>query len=182
MTSAWLAMRAPCPVDTWECMQQHTSMQQRVHASMRFDVGGDVCLSPLEPSHAHVQIFLLSYHSNAALTRTHSSAWCVCTQVFPGGAVDAADRASADELIPAFTSERATGAGRRDSATAWHPPLREGSVPPEAVIRTAACREAFEEAGVPLVTPQPHADRWARACTNWRARVHHDAAECVQPS
>jgi 8-oxo-dGTP pyrophosphatase MutT (NUDIX family) len=116
------------------------------------------------------------------LSQEHTHLHGVCTQVFPGGAVDAADRASTDALLPASTAERATGARRRDSATAWHPTLREGSVPPEAVIRTAACREAFEEAGVPLVTPQPDAERWARACTDWRARVHHDATECVQPS
>ena len=89
-----------------------------------------------------------------------------CTQVFPGGALDAADRASAAALL---------GSGINGSGRTVH--LREGEAPPEAVIRTAACREAFEEAGLPLVAPQPSVEAWARACAEWRSRVHRDASE-----
>lgn len=71
------------------------------------------------------------------------------TMVFPGGAVDAEDRALASAL------------------------LCDDSL--NAAIRCAAVREAFEESGVGILDPAPAMD--SVSCDEWRKKVHKDASQ-----
>lgn len=93
-------------------------------------------------------------------------------QVFPGGAVDPADRASSTHFRPGGTDVKSNPLVQHSRHSA--------PGPPEHVIRVAACREAFEEAGVPIVTPQPPQHEWFAACAKWRQAVHDDASKFPQ--